>query len=208
MSISFFIDSRANCHSLNACLFLYFTGCRERCGVIKIRQPGVQKHWRERETVFQNGPGGLRRLTRKRYIDLGNEQTHSDKVTNDSTSKPAWPMPKRTRQLWQPLGGTLFEPETPIGPKTFAFPNAASVKHCQGDLYFQWALCSAQRSDITSWFCVLSLTMFKKHAVHLKWPLMSSERCRNFDNICSLQLLGIELVCLMFEIFLFFIPVL
>ncbi|KAF1385088.1 hypothetical protein PFLUV_G00126950 [Perca fluviatilis] len=42
----------------------------ERCGVIKIRQSGVQKHWRERETVFQNGPAGLRRLTRKRYIDL------------------------------------------------------------------------------------------------------------------------------------------
>ncbi|XP_063733210.1 peroxisome proliferator-activated receptor gamma coactivator 1-beta [Eleginops maclovinus] len=42
----------------------------ERCGVIKIRQAGVQKHWRERETVFQNAPAGLRRLTRKRYIDL------------------------------------------------------------------------------------------------------------------------------------------
>ncbi|XP_049442380.1 peroxisome proliferator-activated receptor gamma coactivator 1-beta [Epinephelus fuscoguttatus] len=42
----------------------------ERCGVIKIRQSGVQKHWREQETVFQNGPAGLRRLTRKRYIDL------------------------------------------------------------------------------------------------------------------------------------------
>ncbi|XP_062281744.1 peroxisome proliferator-activated receptor gamma coactivator 1-beta [Scomber scombrus] len=42
----------------------------ERCGVIKIRQGGSQRHWRERETVFQNGPAGLRRLTRKRYIDL------------------------------------------------------------------------------------------------------------------------------------------
>ncbi|XP_045886888.1 peroxisome proliferator-activated receptor gamma coactivator 1-beta [Micropterus dolomieu] len=42
----------------------------ERCGVIKICQPGVQRHWRERETLFQNGPAGLRRLTRKRYIDL------------------------------------------------------------------------------------------------------------------------------------------
>ncbi|XP_078116156.1 peroxisome proliferator-activated receptor gamma coactivator 1-beta [Sander vitreus] len=42
----------------------------ERCGVIKIRQSGVQKHWREQETVFQNGPAVLRRLTRKRYIDL------------------------------------------------------------------------------------------------------------------------------------------
>ncbi|XP_074529940.1 peroxisome proliferator-activated receptor gamma coactivator 1-beta [Halichoeres trimaculatus] len=42
----------------------------ERCGVIKIRQPGAQRHRRERETVFQNGPAGLRRLTRKRYIDL------------------------------------------------------------------------------------------------------------------------------------------
>lgn len=50
---------------------------RERCGVIKIRQPAVQRHWRERETVFQNGPAGLRRLTRKRYIDLGNP-TRSD----------------------------------------------------------------------------------------------------------------------------------
>ncbi|XP_067375406.1 peroxisome proliferator-activated receptor gamma coactivator 1-beta isoform X2 [Channa argus] len=42
----------------------------ERCGVIKIRQSGLQRHWREQETVFQNGPAGLRRLTRKRYIDL------------------------------------------------------------------------------------------------------------------------------------------
>ncbi|XP_030594825.1 peroxisome proliferator-activated receptor gamma coactivator 1-beta [Archocentrus centrarchus] len=42
----------------------------ERCGVIKIRSSGVQKHWREREPGFQNGPAGPRRLTRKRYIDL------------------------------------------------------------------------------------------------------------------------------------------
>ncbi|KAL3973517.1 TIMELESS-interacting protein [Sarotherodon galilaeus] len=42
----------------------------ERCGVIKIRSSGVQKHWREREAVFQNGPASPRRLTRKRYIDL------------------------------------------------------------------------------------------------------------------------------------------
>ncbi|KAK1904920.1 Peroxisome proliferator-activated receptor gamma coactivator 1-beta, partial [Dissostichus eleginoides] len=42
----------------------------ERCGVIKIRQAGVQKHWRDREPVFQNAPAGLKRLTRKRYIDL------------------------------------------------------------------------------------------------------------------------------------------
>uniref|UniRef100_A0A3P9D6T0 Peroxisome proliferator-activated receptor gamma coactivator 1-alpha n=1 Tax=Maylandia zebra TaxID=106582 RepID=A0A3P9D6T0_9CICH len=42
----------------------------ERCGVIKIRSSGVQKHWREREGVFQNGPVSPRRLTRKRYIDL------------------------------------------------------------------------------------------------------------------------------------------
>lgn len=56
---------------LNVCLSV----CRERCGVIKIRQPGVQRHWRERETVFQNGPAGLRRLARKRYIDLGNDQS-------------------------------------------------------------------------------------------------------------------------------------
>ncbi|KAM9850361.1 peroxisome proliferator-activated receptor gamma coactivator 1-beta [Aulostomus maculatus] len=38
----------------------------ERCGVIKIRQPGVQRLWRERDS----GPAALRRLTRKRYIDL------------------------------------------------------------------------------------------------------------------------------------------
>ncbi|XP_068596449.1 peroxisome proliferator-activated receptor gamma coactivator 1-beta [Brachionichthys hirsutus] len=38
----------------------------ERCGVIKICQPGGQRHWRERES----GPAGPRRLTRKRYIDL------------------------------------------------------------------------------------------------------------------------------------------
>ncbi|XP_058505044.1 peroxisome proliferator-activated receptor gamma coactivator 1-beta isoform X1 [Solea solea] len=42
----------------------------ERCGVIKIRKSGGQRHWREREPVFQNGPAGQRRLTRKRYIDL------------------------------------------------------------------------------------------------------------------------------------------
>lgn len=42
----------------------------ERCGVIKIRQPGAQRHRRDRETVLQNGPAGMRRLTRKRYIDL------------------------------------------------------------------------------------------------------------------------------------------
>ncbi|KAF7651756.1 hypothetical protein LDENG_00106240 [Lucifuga dentata] len=42
----------------------------ERCGVIKIRQAGAQRHRRERETPFQNGAGGIRRLTRKRYIDL------------------------------------------------------------------------------------------------------------------------------------------
>ncbi|XP_024116127.1 peroxisome proliferator-activated receptor gamma coactivator 1-alpha isoform X2 [Oryzias melastigma] len=42
----------------------------ERCGVIKIRQSAVQRHRKERETVFQSSPTGLRRLTRKRYIDL------------------------------------------------------------------------------------------------------------------------------------------
>ncbi|MEQ2310182.1 hypothetical protein AMECASPLE_006209 [Ameca splendens] len=42
----------------------------ERCGVIKIRQSGPQRHRKEREIVFQNAPAGLRRLTRKRYIDL------------------------------------------------------------------------------------------------------------------------------------------
>ncbi|XP_030000737.1 peroxisome proliferator-activated receptor gamma coactivator 1-alpha isoform X2 [Sphaeramia orbicularis] len=42
----------------------------ERCGVIKIRQSGVQRHRREWETVLQSGPAGLRRMTRKRYIDL------------------------------------------------------------------------------------------------------------------------------------------
>ncbi|KAM9376881.1 peroxisome proliferator-activated receptor gamma coactivator 1-beta [Pholidichthys leucotaenia] len=42
----------------------------ERCGVIKIRQTDLQKHWRDRDTVCQNAPTGLRRLSRKRYIDL------------------------------------------------------------------------------------------------------------------------------------------
>ncbi|XP_061690940.1 peroxisome proliferator-activated receptor gamma coactivator 1-beta isoform X2 [Syngnathoides biaculeatus] len=42
----------------------------ERCGVIKIRQSGTQRHRRERENVFQTAPAGGRRLTRKRYIDL------------------------------------------------------------------------------------------------------------------------------------------
>ncbi|XP_061642602.1 peroxisome proliferator-activated receptor gamma coactivator 1-beta isoform X1 [Phyllopteryx taeniolatus] len=42
----------------------------ERCGVIKIRQSGIQRHRRERENVFQTTPAGGRRLTRKRYIDL------------------------------------------------------------------------------------------------------------------------------------------
>ncbi|XP_054886411.1 peroxisome proliferator-activated receptor gamma coactivator 1-beta-like [Poeciliopsis prolifica] len=42
----------------------------ERCGVIKIRQSGPQRHRKEREIVFQNAPPALRRLTRKRYIDL------------------------------------------------------------------------------------------------------------------------------------------
>ncbi|XP_041845466.1 peroxisome proliferator-activated receptor gamma coactivator 1-alpha [Melanotaenia boesemani] len=42
----------------------------ERCGVIKIRQSGGQRHRRERDTVFQNGISSLRRMTRKRYIDL------------------------------------------------------------------------------------------------------------------------------------------
>ncbi|XP_005808683.1 peroxisome proliferator-activated receptor gamma coactivator 1-beta [Xiphophorus maculatus] len=42
----------------------------ERCGVIKMRQSGPQRHRKEREIVFQNAPPGLRRLTRKRYIDL------------------------------------------------------------------------------------------------------------------------------------------
>ncbi|KAK7922362.1 hypothetical protein WMY93_009264 [Mugilogobius chulae] len=40
----------------------------ERCGVIKIRQTGGQRH--RRETAFNTAPAGLRRLTRKRYIDL------------------------------------------------------------------------------------------------------------------------------------------
>ncbi|XP_054648694.1 peroxisome proliferator-activated receptor gamma coactivator 1-beta [Dunckerocampus dactyliophorus] len=42
----------------------------ERCGVIKIRQSGIQRHRRERDNVFQSAPASLRRLTRKRYIDL------------------------------------------------------------------------------------------------------------------------------------------
>ncbi|KAK7904601.1 hypothetical protein WMY93_017208 [Mugilogobius chulae] len=43
----------------------------ERCGVIKIRQTGGQRH--RRETAFNTAPAGLRRLTRKRYIDLGKD---------------------------------------------------------------------------------------------------------------------------------------
>ncbi|XP_077387972.1 peroxisome proliferator-activated receptor gamma coactivator 1-beta isoform X2 [Festucalex cinctus] len=42
----------------------------ERCGVIKIRQSGIQRHRRERENVLQSAPVSGRRLTRKRYIDL------------------------------------------------------------------------------------------------------------------------------------------
>ncbi|XP_077588773.1 peroxisome proliferator-activated receptor gamma coactivator 1-beta [Stigmatopora nigra] len=42
----------------------------ERCGVIKIRQTGIQRHRRERENVFQSVTTSGRRLTRKRYIDL------------------------------------------------------------------------------------------------------------------------------------------
>ncbi|XP_049615329.1 peroxisome proliferator-activated receptor gamma coactivator 1-beta isoform X1 [Syngnathus scovelli] len=42
----------------------------ERCGVIKIRQSGTQRHRRERENVFQSATMSGRRLTRKRYIDL------------------------------------------------------------------------------------------------------------------------------------------
>ena len=71
-------------------LCVYLCVCRERCGVIKIRQPGVQRHWRERETVFQNGPAGLRRLTRKRYIDLGNEHTHCDRIRKAPNNKQTW----------------------------------------------------------------------------------------------------------------------
>ncbi|XP_034036858.1 peroxisome proliferator-activated receptor gamma coactivator 1-beta-like [Thalassophryne amazonica] len=44
---------------------------KERCGVIKIRQSGSQRHHRDQETVSQNGIVGLRRLMRKRYIDMG-----------------------------------------------------------------------------------------------------------------------------------------
>lgn len=63
---------------MHVCLSTCLCGFRERCGVIKIRQAGPQRHWRERETLFQNGPGGPRRLTRKRYIDLGKEQLHTN----------------------------------------------------------------------------------------------------------------------------------
>ncbi|CAL9707487.1 unnamed protein product [Knipowitschia caucasica] len=40
----------------------------ERCGVIKICQNGNQRH--RKEVVFNAAPTALRRLTRKRYIDL------------------------------------------------------------------------------------------------------------------------------------------
>lgn len=75
---------------MHLCVCFYLCVCRERCGVIKIRQPGVQRHWRERETVFQNGPAGLRRLTRKRYIDLGNEHTHCDRIQKSPNDKLTW----------------------------------------------------------------------------------------------------------------------
>lgn len=42
--------------------------------MIKIRQPGLQRHRRDREVLFQTGLPGLKRLTRKRYIDLGNDR--------------------------------------------------------------------------------------------------------------------------------------
>lgn len=44
--------------------------------MIKIRQPGLQRHRRDREVLFQSGLAGLKRLTRKRYIDLGNDPLH------------------------------------------------------------------------------------------------------------------------------------
>uniref|UniRef100_A0A3B3HZC8 Peroxisome proliferator-activated receptor gamma, coactivator 1 beta n=1 Tax=Oryzias latipes TaxID=8090 RepID=A0A3B3HZC8_ORYLA len=50
----------------------------ERCGVIKIRQSATQRHRKEREAVFQSSPAGLRRLTRKRYIDLGKKHKQTD----------------------------------------------------------------------------------------------------------------------------------
>lgn len=53
--------------------------------MIKIRSSGVQKHWREREGVFQNGPVSPRRLTRKRYIDLGNERTQQHSQVHSVT---------------------------------------------------------------------------------------------------------------------------
>ncbi|XP_053735465.1 peroxisome proliferator-activated receptor gamma coactivator 1-beta isoform X1 [Synchiropus splendidus] len=43
-----------------------FCNDRERCGVIKIRQSELQRHWRDRD-IF---PASQRRLSRKRYIDL------------------------------------------------------------------------------------------------------------------------------------------
>ncbi|XP_061580733.1 peroxisome proliferator-activated receptor gamma coactivator 1-beta [Cololabis saira] len=66
----------------------------ERCGVIKIRQAGSQRHRRERETVFQNGPGGVRRQSRKRYIDLdeagpGPVKSKYDAVDFDTLLKEA-----------------------------------------------------------------------------------------------------------------------
>ncbi|KAM6924255.1 peroxisome proliferator-activated receptor gamma coactivator 1-beta [Xenentodon cancila] len=66
----------------------------ERCGVIKIRQSGTQRHRRERETVFQNGSGGIRRLSRKRYIDLdeagpGPVKSKYDAVDFDTLLKEA-----------------------------------------------------------------------------------------------------------------------
>lgn len=99
---TFFIAWKLNCQFLNASLCVYLCVCRERCGVIKIRQPGVQRHWRERETVFQNGPAGLRRLTRKRYIDLGNEHTHCDRIWKAPNNKLTWQLPALWMRRTQP----------------------------------------------------------------------------------------------------------
>lgn len=69
-----FLDVR----DLTVCLRPSPSACRERCGVIKIRQSATQRHRKEREAVFQSSPAGLRRLTRKRYIDLGKKHKQTD----------------------------------------------------------------------------------------------------------------------------------
>lgn len=109
-------------------------------------------------------------------------------------------MPKCTGQLAK-------KNPTPVGPKTVTFLHTASVKHCQGNLNFwvaKWALCTVLRSDITE----AERNAIAPYKCTACPPSeMYSERCRTFENKGSPQVLGIKLVCLLFDIFFsFFSP--